>query len=203
MHLFGADDYLTRKMETAQDMLLLGIDTAVVRANETLMDISEAEYEWDPLPAAERAADDVLEARVKRVWRVYEQGGRWTYHYAPRPAEQPAFTTIAWIMNHVTLATEMFLYCLQTGKAAGDGLTWDEMDVSAGLSAMQGRVLESLGAARQYVSGLAAADLRRLTPAPWGEMRPVYLNVWGGVIEHTIQHMMQVAVRKERIRQRY
>ncbi|MBL8120805.1 MAG: hypothetical protein JNJ78_25015, partial [Anaerolineae bacterium] len=62
MHLFGADDYLTRKMETAQDMLLLGIDTAVVRANETLMDISEAEYGWDPLPAAERAADDVLEA---------------------------------------------------------------------------------------------------------------------------------------------
>ena len=42
--------------------------------------------------------------------------------------------------------------------------------------------------------------LNRLTPAPWGEMRPTYLNLWGGIIEHGIQHAMQIAVRKEHIR---
>ena len=47
------------------------------------------------------------------------------------------------------------------------------------------------------------AELNNLTPAPWGEMRPTYLNLWGGIIEHALQHAMQIAVRKERIRANY
>jgi hypothetical protein len=57
---------------------------------------------------------------------------------------------------------------------------------------------------RAYLQDLPAeqidAELNRPTPAPWGEQRPTVLNIWGGIIEHAIEHAAQIAARKERIR---
>jgi hypothetical protein len=59
--------------------------------------------------------------------------------------------------------------------------------------------------ARHYLTALnetlASDELNTFAPAPWGEMRPTYLSLWGGIVEYVIQHTMQIAVRKERIRE--
>jgi len=46
-------------------------------------------------------------------------------------------------------------------------------------------------------------ELNKLTPAPWGEMRSTYLNIWGGIIEHAIQHDMQINMRKDHLHYGY
>lgn len=72
---------------------------------------------------------------------------------------------------------------------------------------MKEYVLRMLQETREYLASIphdqVETKLNQLTPAPWGEMRPTYLNIVGGVIQHYLQHMMQVAVRKERIREKY
>jgi hypothetical protein len=72
---------------------------------------------------------------------------------------------------------------------------------------MKRYIFEVLSEARAYLVSIPEEDVHRElnkpTPAPWGEMRPTYLNVWGGVAEHAIQHAMQIAARKDRIRYGY
>src|SRR5688572_22265046 len=113
---FSPEDYLSRKMLSPRDALLLGVDTAVLRAQETLIDITQEEYNWEPLSAEERLYDVGLSAKIKRVWRVFPANEAYTYDYDDRNPDNPAFTTIAWIMNHIAGTAEMYLYCIKTGK---------------------------------------------------------------------------------------
>jgi len=204
---FSPGDYQFRKILSARDALLLGVDTALLRASETCMDITEEEYNWEPLSESERLQDIGLSAETKRVWRVFRVGSTYVYDYAFRNADAPAFTTIAWIMNHIAQTADMYLYCIKTGQPAGEELTWDDLPVYSNLSAMRDYVFRALQTTRDYLLALEESEiydhLNKLTPAPWGEMRPTFLNLWGGIIEHALQHTMQIAVRKERIRQRF
>jgi hypothetical protein len=204
---FSPADYQSRQLRSAFDALILGIDTARLRISETVMDITEVEYHWEPLTEAARLQDIGLSAETKRVWRVFAVNGKYTYDYGERSPDDPAFTTIAWIMNHVAVTADMYLYCIRTGQPAGEQRGWNDLPVYATLSEMREYLVRVLQDARDYISLLNERDdyvqLNKLTPAPWGELRPTYLNLWGGVIEHALQHAMQIAVRKERIRQEF
>ncbi len=195
------------RIQSAKDMLLFALDNAERAVRETIADLTEDEYSWEPIPIAERPADLLLPAERKRVWRVYAREGAWTYDYTPEALQPPPFTTIAWIMNHIAQTADMYLYCIQSGEAEGDGRCWEDLPVPSALSDMSGYLFAVLARARDGLRCIPDEQidqaLNRLTPAPWGEMRPTYLNLWGGVIEHGIQHAMQIAVRKDHIRYGY
>jgi hypothetical protein len=168
------------------------------------MDLTEAEYHWEPLAESERQHDMTLSVDKKRVWRVFQENGAFTYDYGG-DRNPPAFTTIAWIMNHIAGTADMYLYCVTTGKEVGDERTWLDVPVYSTMSETRAYIFRMLQNTRDYLLSLdereATDALNKLMPAPFGEMRPTYLNLWGGIIEHTIQHAIQIAVRKERIRE--
>jgi hypothetical protein len=99
---------------------------------------------------------------------------------------------------------ETFVYCVKTGKPEGAERAWDDLPVPSDYQAMSSYILKVLADVREYLVSMPerqiSHELNKLTPAPWGEMRPTCLNIWGGVVEHVIQHAMQIAVRKDRIR---
>ncbi len=195
------------RVESPRDILLFGLDSAISRMRETLRDITDEEYDWEPLPASERAADMALPPDRKRVWRVHLHHGAWVCDYTPGILEPPPFTTIAWIMCHVGVTAEMYLHCIRTGEPEGVGKTWDDIPIPGTRQAMTGYIFDVFSQVWDYLSGIperqVVPELNRPTPAPWGEMRPAYVNLWGGIIEHAIEHNMQIAVRKERIREGY
>ena len=197
----------TAAIRSPRDVLLLGLNAGEQSLRETVGDIAEEEYRWEPLSATEQAADRLLPPQRKRVWRVFEQAGAWTYDYTPEEVKPSPFTTIAWIMNHVAQTADMYLYCVVSGKPEGIERHWEDLPVPPGLEAMKSYLFEVLSRVRQYLAsipGTAVLDeLNKLTPAPWGEMRPTYRNIWGGVIEHGLQHSMQIAARKDSIRYGY
>lgn len=212
-------------IHSSRDLLLFELDSAVASLRETLADLTDAEYHWEPLPPEEQGADRFLPADQKRAWRVYPhtpgnlpaaqtqaQGidvktTAWTYDYTPEPLAVPAFTTIAWIMSHIAQTADMYLYCVKTGKPEGPDRLWDDLPVPPDRQAMTGYIFQALQAARDYLVSIPAetveGELNRLTPAPWGELRPTYLNLWGGIVEHAVQHAMQIGARKDRIRYGY
>jgi hypothetical protein len=204
---FSPPDYQSRKLFSAIDVLIFGLDTAVLRLNETVMDITEEEYNWEPLLEAERIEDVPMSAEMKRVWRVYLAHGTYTYDYGDRPPDAPAFTTIAWIMNHIATTADMYLYCILSGKPVGEERHWHDLTIYPNLKEMRDYLFNTLQSTRDYLSLLEKREdheqLNKLTPAPWGELRPVYLNLWGGIVEHALQHAMQIAVRKEQIRVKF
>jgi hypothetical protein len=198
------EDYRATGVKSLCDVLLLGLDSGERSLRETIAGISEQEYHWEPIPASEQASDRLLPAHRKRVWRVFQQEGVWIYDYTPDELNPPPFTTIAWIMNHIAQTADMYLYCIKTGKPEGEDRRWEDLPVPSSCEAMSRYIFEVLNIVQKYLVSIPEKyiqlELNKLTPAPWGEMRPVYLNVWGGIIEHVIQHSMQIAVRKERIR---
>jgi hypothetical protein len=200
------DDQETR-VESSRDVLLLGLDTAALSIRETIADISEEEYHWEPISISERSSDLLLPPHRKRVWRVFQKQGIWIYDYTPEKLNPPPFTTIAWIMNHIAQTGDMYLHCLKTEKAEGVDRKWDDLPVPSNCEAMSDYIHKVLAEAREYLvsipEGQINSELNKLTPAPWGEMRPTYLNIWGGIVEHTIQHAVQIAARKDRIRYGY
>ncbi|MBN1202768.1 MAG: DinB family protein [Anaerolineae bacterium] len=202
---FTPEVYQTRKVHSVRDFLLVGVDTALLRMQETFEDLNDDEFHWEPLSDAERHADLLLPADQKRVWRVFEQNGTYGYDYSLKTRMPSPFTTIAWIMNHLAQTADMYLYCIKTGRPEGEDRTWDDLPVHSTLPAMRQYAFTAVLDARHYLVALdephANAELNAFTPTPWGESRPTYLNLWGGVIEHVIQHTMQIAVRKERIRE--
>jgi hypothetical protein len=201
---FSREDYSGRKLNSARDALLLGVDTALLRMHEVFADLSEAEYNWEPLSEAERQHDLPLPAERKRVWRVFQTERGYTYDYGDGDLNPPPFTTIAWLMNHIAVTAQMYLYCIKTGKPTGEELTWDDLPVHSTLPAMRDYAFRTLEETRAYLQSFpdseAQTELNKLTPAPWGEMRPTFLNLWGGIIEHALQHAAQIAARKEDIR---
>ncbi len=203
----GKSDFQATGMRSTRDLLLLGLDSGESSLREILADLSDAEYDWEPIPASERAADCLLPPQRKRVWRVFQQDGVWTYDYTPEALHPSPFTTIAWIMNHTAQTADMYIYCVRSGKPEGVERRWDDLPVPLNREAMSRYLFEALSEARAYLASIPEEsvqdELNRLTPAPWGEMRPTYLNIWGGVVEHAIQHAMQIAARKDRIRYGY
>ncbi len=191
-------------ISSSRDLLLFELDSAVASLTETLAGISEAEYCWEPLPAAEQASDRLLPADRKRAWRVFQQAGAWTYDYTPEKLLTPAFTTIAWIMCHIAQTAEMYLYCVQSGQPEGVDRLWDDLPVPYGCEAARVYIVQALAQVRASLASIPAEsadrELNRLTPAPWGELRPTYVNLWGGCVEHAILHSIQIAARKDRIR---
>ncbi len=191
-------------IQSARDLLLFELNSAEQAIHETLADITVEKYDWEPIPATERPADLILPPERKRVWRVYARDGVWLYDYTPEVLQPPPFTTIAWILNHIAQTADMYLYCLQTGEPEGISRQWDDLPVPANLRDMSDYLFAILAGVRDHLDCIAEKDvdqaLNQLTPAPWGEMRPTYLNLRGGTIEHGIQHTMQIAVRKEHIR---
>lgn len=190
--------------ETAKDILLLGLASGELRFRETISDISAEEYLWEPIPPAEQISDLLLPPERKKVWRVFQKEGIWTYDYTAEGLNPPPFTTIAWIMNHIAQTADMYLYCVKTGKPESAERSWEDLPVPYDFLGMCAYTFEILENVRQYLLGIQKGhitnELNKLTPAPWGEMRPTYTNIWGGVIEHVIQHAMQIAARKDRIR---
>jgi hypothetical protein len=203
----SSEDYREKGAKSPRDVLLLGLRTGELSMRETIGDISEEEYHWEPIPKSERDADLLLPPDQKRVWRVFQTGGVWIYDYTPGEMTPPPFTTIAWIMNHVAQTGDMYLYCVKTGKPEGVDRRWEDLPVPSSFEAMGAYIFEVLADVRAYLASGSerqmTRELNRLTPAPWGEMRPTYLNIWGGVISHVIQHAMQIAARKDRIRYGY
>ncbi len=191
-------------IKSARDVLVLGLDSAERNLREALADLTEAEYNWEPIPESERAADCLLPTERKRVWRVFEQGGVWTYDYALGEFHPSPFTTIAWLLNHVAQTADVYLYCIQSGKPEGVDRRWEDLPVPSTLEAMSRYAFEVLARVRAYLTSIpeqdVVAELNRPTPAPWGELRPTYLNLWGGVIEHTLVHAAQIAAWKDQIR---
>src|SRR5438067_12886335 len=111
---FRSVDYLQRRIASARDVLLLGLDSAQLRMHDVLADLTDEEYQWEPLPVSERNADVALPPEKKRVWRVYQRGQRWTYDYAGGRLIPPPCTTIAWLANHVVSTADMYWYCIRT-----------------------------------------------------------------------------------------
>jgi len=109
----------TAAIRSPRDVLLLGLNAGEQSLRETVGDIAEEEYRWEPLSATEQSADRLLPPQRKRVWRVFEQAGAWTYDYTPEEVKPSPFTTIAWIMNHVAQTADMYLYCVVSGKPEG------------------------------------------------------------------------------------
>jgi len=203
----AGNDFQAMGLGSSRDVLLLGLDSGERSLRETIADISAEEYLWEPIPLSEQASDRLLPAHRKRVWRVFQQEEAWTYDYTAEVLNPSPFTTIAWIMNHIAQTADMYLYCIQTGKPEGVDRRWEDLPVPSDSQAMSSYIFEVLAGAREYLVSIpeesVQRELNKLTPAPWGEMRPTYLNVWGGVVEHVIQHAMQIAARKDRIRYDY
>jgi DinB superfamily len=201
---FSPKDYPARKLHSPRDVLLLGLDTASLRMHEAFTDLTEAEYNWEPLSETERLHDLRLPADKKRVWRVFQTRQGFVYDYAGGTLNPPPFTTIAWLMNHIAVTAQMYLSCIKTGKPAGEDLRWDDLPVHSTLATMCDytfHVVEETKAHLRLLQETEVYDeLNRFTPAPWGEMRPTFLNLWGGIIEHALQHTAQITVRKEQIR---
>lgn len=195
--------YLSTGIKSSRDVLLLGLDSGEQSLRETIADISEEEYHWEPISSSEQSSDRFLPPHRKRVWRVFQQDGIWMYDYALGKLDPPPFTTVAWIMNHIAQTADMYLYCIKTGKPEGVDRRWEDLPVPSSCKAMSSYILTALTSVREYLISIPDEyihnELNKLTPAPWGEMRPTYLNVWGGVVEHVIQHSIQIAARKERI----
>lgn len=204
---FAQEDNRIIGLKSSRDVLLLCLDSGEQSLRETMADISNEEYHWEPIPSSEQADDCLLPPERKRVWRVFQQKGVWMYDYSLEKLNPPPFTTIAWIMNHIAQTADMYLYCIKTGKAEGVERQWEDLPVPSSCEAMCSYIFEELAGARDYLVSISEEsvqrELNRLTPAPWGELRPTYLNIWGGVIEHVIQHSMQIAARKDRIRYGY
>ena len=201
------EDYRTIGVKSSRDVLLLGLDSGERSLLETIADISEEEYQWEPIPLSEQASDRLLPPHRKRVWRVFQQEGVWMYDYTLEELNHSPFTTIAWIMNHVAQTADMYLYCIKTGKPEGVDRRWEDLPILSGCEAMSSYISEVLTEVREYLLSMPEEyiyrELNKTTPAPWGEMRPTYLNIWGGVVEHVLQHSMQIAARKDRIRYGY
>jgi len=204
MQIVRNDETRAVGIRSARDVLLLGLESGRHSLLETIADVSDGEYEWEPLSIAEQVIDRRLPPQQKRVWRLFQQNGAWTYDYTPEPLDPCPFTTIAWIMNHVAQTADMYLYCLKTGKPEGLDRRWEDLPVPSSVGAMSSYIDRVLTEVREYLlslpEGTAQSELNKPAPAPWGEMRPTYMNIWGGVIEHVIQHSIQIAARKDRIR---
>jgi hypothetical protein len=199
--------YRASGVKSSRDILLLGLDSGERSLRETIAKISDKEYSWEPIPSSEQASDIILPPHQKRVWRVFQQEGIWIYDYTPEELNPSPFTTIAWIMNHIAQTADMYLYCIKTGKPEGVDRRWEDLPVPSSREAMSHNIIEVLTEVRDYLISIQEEDidreLNKLTPAPWGEMRPTYLNIWGGIIEHVIQHSVQIAARIDGIRYGY
>ena len=125
------------------------------------------------------------------------------YDYTPVALQPPPFTTIAWIMNHIAQTAEMYLLCIKTGKPEGVGKRWEDLPVPSNLPEMSDYLFTVLASVHDFFLAMPAIqsnhELNRLTPAPWGEMRPTFVNLWGGIIEHSIQHNMEINLRKDQM----
>lgn len=196
-----------KKVENPRDLILLELEAGEYNLRQTISDISQDEYRWEPIPLSEQNTDILLTPEYKKVWRVFQKEGIWTYDYTTETLTPPPFTTIAWIMNHIAQTADMYLYCVKTGKPEGFDRRWDDLPVPSDYVAMCAYIFDTLTDVRNYLLSITddqvSNEFNKLTPAPWGEMRPTYLNIWGGVIEHVIQHTMQIAARKDRIRYGY
>jgi hypothetical protein len=166
--------------------------------------LSDEEFNWEPLTGADRLSDLQLAPDEKKVWRVYSKEGVWIYDYTPEVLDPPPFTTIAWILNHIAQTGDMYLYCVETGKPEGIERFWDDLPVYPYYERMRNYTLQVLDKTQDYLDSIHEdeinLELNRASPAPWGEMRSVYQNLWGGIICHTIEHAAQIAVLKDRIR---
>ncbi len=197
-------DSFSLEIRSSRDVLLLGLDTGERDLRQTIADITEEEYHWEPIPASEQPADQILSPGQKRVWRVFQREGTWVYDYTPEALTPSPFTTIAWIMNHIAQTADMYLYCIESRKPEGVDRCWDDLPVPSNCQEMSSYIFQVLSRVRGYLVSLPVKsinrELNRRTPAPWGELRPTCVNIWGGVIEHVIQHSMQLACRKDGIR---
>ena len=201
---FDPNDYSARRLNSARDALVLGLDTALLRMQETFADITEEEYYWHPFSEAERLADDTLPEDEKRLWTVRPRNSDFTYDYADTTLDPPPFTTISWIMTHIAHTSAMYFYCVKSGKGVDETFSWGSLTTYGTLAETRDYTYSVTHEVREYLLGLESDEtLNKMTPKPSWEMRPTYLNIWGGCIEHAIQHAMQIAVRKERIRTSY
>lgn len=200
-------EIIEKKVESARDVLVLGLETAEHRIADATSDITKKEYNWEPLSEIERLSDLLLPPDSKKVWRVFQNECMWTYDYTPERLEHPPFTTIAWIMNHIAQTGDMYLYCVKTGKPEGVDRRWDDLPVFSNCKAMRDYIFKGLSKTREYLNSIGeeriSDELNKLTPLPWGEMSPSYMNLWGGIIAHTIEHAAQIAGHKHRIRYGY
>jgi hypothetical protein len=184
------------QVETARDMLIILLEAAKQRVNDALADISEIEFHWEPLGKAERRSDLEREPDNKKIWRVFKKGEVWVYDYTPKELADPPFTTIAWILNHIAHTGEMYLYCIQSGKPEGVERQWDDLPVCSRLEEVRQYLEQVFDDTGEYLRSIPESkikhELNRSTPAPWGEMRPTYKNIWGGIIGHAIDHAAQI-----------
>ncbi len=191
-------------MDSARDMLLVALKSAQDQVRWAVGDLTQGETHWEPLSGREKQVDLGLPPEGKRVWRVSQQDGAWVIDYTPEPLDPSPFTTLVWIMNHIAMTGEMYLHCIRTGEPEGVSLRWDDLPIAGQVEPMRQSIYAMLAKTETYLNAIPAegvtAVLNDLSPAPWGEMRPVYRNIWGGIIGHTLEHASQVAAIKHGIR---
>jgi hypothetical protein len=200
----GAEINKNKFVESGRDILLLGLSSAQNRAGEAMRDLTDQEFHWEPLSPSERLADLAMPPDRKKVWRVFQEGGCWIYDYTPKVVTPPPFTTIAWICNHVAQAGDMYLHCIKTGQPEGVDWRWEDLPVYPEVKTLRDYWLQIFDEARAFLRAIPRDkdifELNKLTPAPWDEQRPMYRNFWGGIISHSIEHAVQIALLKDQIR---
>jgi hypothetical protein len=77
---FSSESYQAWKVHSSRDFMLLGIESALLRMHQTFSDITDEEFNWEPLSETERAEDIKLPTVGKRVWRVFQEKGIYTYY---------------------------------------------------------------------------------------------------------------------------
>ncbi len=60
-------------IESARDLLLFELNSAERAICETTTDITDVEYNWEPVAISEQPADLLLPPECKRVWRIYSR----------------------------------------------------------------------------------------------------------------------------------
>ena len=110
-------------------------------------------------------------------------------------------------MNHIAQTGDMYLWCVKIGKPEGVDRKWDDLPVYADCERMRQYAFQVLDDTGEYQKAITEEqikpELNKPTPAPWGEMRPTYKNIWGGIIAHTFEHATQISVLKQSIRDDY
>ena len=191
-------------IDSIRDLMVVQLVDVVRKTQEAIDDITGIEYHWEPISKSDRSSDLVLPPEKKKVWRVFQLKGVWTYDYTPEALGVPPFTTIAWIMNHIAQTGDMYLYCLKSRKPEGIDRKWDDLPVYSDCERIRRYIFQGLDDTAEYLKSIPATkvknELNKLSPAPWGEMRPAYRNVWGGIIAHTLEHVAQISNIKHIIR---
>jgi hypothetical protein len=139
--------------------------------------LTGAEFFWEPAPGS---------------WTVFQENGRWTYHYEfPDPLPAP-MTTIGWRLVHVALCKVIY-HEWAFGPREIDFINIENPhDVETSVRMLEhGHALLS-----KDLADLTDADLERPVLTNWGEEWPAWRIFWT-MIHHDAHHGAEIALLRD------